>query len=241
MSGTEIHVPVLLSAEILATARAASAASRAARKVAVDRAIASALSGATGSRDGESREAAVHDARLTVLIEQGAGRLDLEFRRRVEAARQAGDERVVGNELDAAERAVDAAAGQQAVRTEVLCRFASRLPASLRPEVERLRPAPSGALRLEALRPGGQVLGVEVTTWEGDRAELVFDVRGAGLRPPAGALTDVCAHEVDAVEQLLEPLPAAGVTPLGLTRNGVAVSGTGRRRAADEAAKSSGV
>lgn len=227
MSGSTITTTVRVSAAILAAGEAALQAARRSRVAAIDELVATAC-----QRTGVDREAATVEARLAVLRDGDEDILDPGLQHRVDAARKAGDVRAVESALREAESAQDVAFEQRAVREEVLRRVAGQMPGSLRPAVDEMRAAPSGTLRLEALRPAGERLGVEAAGVDAvGNVELSFDVRHAGLHPASGSFADQCAHEVEAVEQLLDPLPAVGLYPNGLVRDGESVV---RRRRRDD-------
>lgn len=236
MSGTPIRTELRMSAEVRAAALAAREAARRRRTVAVERRVATELERrgvATGDRIGLLRARA--EALAAEIDERDEGLAAHAREAAALAATTPRDAMAISRaeaSLDAVEREADAAAGHAAVREVLLRRVIGELPPSLRADVAAMRPAPSGALRVEAFRATGHALGIEV---DGDAdagvAPLTLDLARSGLDGPSWTHAERCAQERRAAGQLMERLARAGLVAGPLERDDDAVRTARRRRA----------
>lgn len=242
MSGAPINTTLTLSAELREAATAASAAALRRRTIAVHRAVTDTL--ARTDTTAADRQAVLL-ARAEVLATEARRVDDAHAAQVAEAARAATVSRtteelgVAEAALDGAERTITARIANEVVREVVVRRVVDHLPPSLRPAVSAIRPAPSGALRVDALRATGERVGLELDVdLEAGVAPLTLDVEQAGLHGASGSHNERCAQELRAAEQLVERLAAAGLAPGRLRRDDERTRAS--RRARSHAGKARG-
>jgi hypothetical protein len=203
MSGTPIKATVQVSAEVREAARAAREAARQARNRRVEAWVGAAR--ADGAVDEERTRL---EARLAVLT----GERDLlpaEAHAHLLAARGKRDAVSIEKAVEMAERVAEDAIERSAVRVEMVRRIVAdgRLSADL----AAMRPAPSGPVRVEALRPLTGRLRFEVADDPGDENSVRLELDPAGVargRPESDPAR--CSEERAAAEQFAEDLRAKG-------------------------------